>query len=235
MSTQTQSAAARSALVSPRDDVEQRFAEIHASLTPALQLLVDEPAGLLPIEMEDFRHQLVLMHDAMAPQDALELLQVVQCAVHAVEARRYRRAEAELLADRAKTVMRAAIGATVLVPADVSPEQRQKIQAEAAVTNEALVRDWMRGDAEARRKIRILIQGRTTETEVLAKASDITMLQRRDLNQLVSRAEAAIRRAQRDLVWRRNMKRLMLKDGLLDAAPGNDNRSLAEAEPGDGR
>jgi hypothetical protein len=87
----------------------------------------------------------------------------------------------------------------------------------------------MRGDAKARRLVGRLIEGRTTEAEVLAMASDIAMEQRGALAGLAARAEAAIRRTQRDIVWRRNIKRLMAKDGWSEAGPGNDNRPLAMA------
>ncbi|MCZ8101623.1 MAG: hypothetical protein O9972_27435 [Burkholderiales bacterium] len=219
--------AAGSSAPSRRASVEQSFADIYASLTPALQLLLDEPAGLLPIEIEDFRHQVVVFYEAIVPQDALEVLQVITCAVQAVEARRYRRAEAQILADRAKAVMRATIGFDTFAPADATQQEREAIQAEAATTNDALVRDWMRGDAKARRLVGRLIEGRTTEAEVLAMASDIAMEQRGTLAGLAARAEAAIRRTQRDIVWRRNIKRLMAKDGWSEAGPGNDNRPLA--------
>ena len=74
------SSSASSDPASRRASVEQSFAAIHASLTPAQQLLLDEPAGLLPIEIADFRHQVVASHEAIAPQDALEVLQVITCA-----------------------------------------------------------------------------------------------------------------------------------------------------------
>ena len=219
--------AAGSTAQSRRASVAQSFEDIYASLTPAQQLLLDEPAGLLPIEIEDFRHQVVASHEAIAPQDALEVLQVISCAIQAVEALRYRRAEAQVLAERAKAVMRATIGLDTFAPADATPDQIEAIKAEAATTNDALVRDWMRGDAKARRLVGRLIEGRTTEAEVLAMASDIAMEQRGTLAGLAARAEAAIRRTQRDIVWRRNIKRLMAKDGWSEAGPGNDNRPLA--------
>ncbi|MCZ8102907.1 MAG: hypothetical protein O9972_34060 [Burkholderiales bacterium] len=219
--------APRSSAASRRASVEQSFEDIYASLTPAQQLLLDEPAGLLPIEIEDFRHQVVASHEAIVPQDALEVQLVITCAIQAVVARRYRRAEAQVLAERARAVMRATIGLDTFAPADATQQEREAIQAEAATTNDALVRDWMRGDAKAQRKIRLLIEGRTTEAEVLAMASDITMEQRGALAGLAARAEAAIRRTQRDIVWRRNIKRLMAKDGWSEAGPGNDNRPLA--------
>jgi hypothetical protein len=219
--------ASGSSAPSRRASVDQSFADIYASLTPAQQLLLDEPAGLLPIEIEDFRHQVVVSHEVIAPQDALEVLQVITCAIQAVEARRYRCAEAQVLAERARAVMRATIGLDTFAPADATPEQIEAIKAEAATTNDALVRDWMRGDAKARRLVGRLIEGRTTEAEVLARASDIVMEQRGTLAGLAARAEAAIRRTQRDIVWRRNIKRLMAKDGWSEAGPGNDNRPLA--------
>ena len=221
--------ASGSSAASRRASVEQSFEDIYASLTPAQQLLLDEPAGLLPIEIEDFRHQVVASHEAIVPQDALEVLQVISCAIQAVEARRYRLAEAQVLAERAKAVMRATIGLDTFAPADATQQEREAIQAEAATTNDALVRDWMRGDAKARRLVGRLIEGRTTEAEVLAMASDIAMEQRGALAGLAARAEAAIRRIQRDIVWRRNIKRLMAKDGWSEAGPGNDNRPLATA------
>ena len=206
--------AAGSSAPSRRASVEQSFEDSLASLTPALQLLMEDPAGVLPREMAIFRHHVVVYRDTIQPLDTSEWLSVIRCAVAATEADRYRRADAALIDERAAVVLRTLVGSKALAPPDATPQEKERILQQADKTNDDLVRRWRQGDREATARLQKLLAGVITVPEIMARTLSVVMESHLALTSLASRAEASINRSLRDIHWRRNLMRLADNSGF---------------------